>query len=67
MQLLSMPPSEKRVILVIFMKTGLVTLRAEVFSLAWLSVLMKSFASLVSRIAGLFYAPSRAVNKLTMR
>ena len=47
------------------MKTALVTLRAEVFSLAWILALMKLFASLVSRIAGLFYAPSRRVNKPT--
>ena len=33
------------------MKTGLVTLQAEVISLAWLLVLTKLFASLVSRIA----------------
>lgn len=44
------------------MKTALVTLRAEVFFLAWLLALMKSFASLVSRIVGLFYAPSRGIN-----
>ena len=62
MQLLSMSPREKRVITGNFHENSFGYSSSRGFSLAWLLALMKSFASLVSRIVGLFYAPSRGIN-----
>ena len=57
-QLLSMPPSEKRRITDNFHQNRFGYSSSRGFSLAWLLALTKSFASLVIRISGLFYAPS---------
>ena len=60
MQLLSMPPREKRMITGNFHENRFGYPASRGFSLAWLLALMKSFASLVSHILVCFMHPHGA-------